>query len=210
MIDHLVEIVLATGALGTAAFGIVEALKWTPIGEIGFRSIRKVLGPIWKVLGVAYGEDFENLLRYQYKGAQEDLSRTLRQGVRIGLKADNAPGLAVFLGMIDKEKLSQAAQQVEEGNDLSENPDLRNVLGRFELAVDTRIDAAMTLAQSRYQGALRVIASFVALGIALIVGVILDELLLAAIVGVAAVPLAPIAKDIVTALQSAAQALRQR
>lgn len=208
MIDNLVEIVLATGALGTAAFGIVEALKWTPIGEIGFRSIRKVLGPIWKVLGVAYGEDFENLLRYQYKGAQEDLSRTLRQGVRIGLKANNAPDLAVFLGMIDEEKLSQAAQQAEVGEDLPD--DLRNVLGRFELAVDTRIDAAMTLAQSRYQGALRVIASFVALGIALIVGVILDTLLLAALVGVAAVPLAPIAKDLVTALQSAAQALRQR
>ena len=208
MVENLVEIVLATGALGTAAFGIVETLKWTPVGAFGFKSIPKVLGPIWEVLGVAYGKDFESLLRYQYKGERDALARTLRQGVRIGLKADNAPGLADHLGMVDKEQLRQAAQEAEGGEDLSD--ELRNVLGRFELAVDARIDAALTLARSRYEGAMRIMASIIALAIALIVGFILDNLLLATLVGVAAVPLAPIAKDVATALQSAAKALRQR
>lgn len=55
VIEEIGKIILATGALGTAAFGIVEALKWTRIGEAGYGSINKVLGPIMDTLNVAYG-----------------------------------------------------------------------------------------------------------------------------------------------------------
>ena len=88
--ENLGTIVLATGALGTAAFGIVEALKWTRLGEAGFRAILKVLGPIIELLRTAYGPDFQNLLRAQYRGDQRDLTRVIRQGVRVGLTAANA------------------------------------------------------------------------------------------------------------------------
>ena len=87
---------------------------------------------------------------------------------------------------------------------------LRNVLGRFELAVDTRVDAALTLAQSHYVGATRITASVFALLIALAVGIYLggDYIFQAILVGIAAVPLAPIAKDLAAALQSASKAIR--
>ncbi len=206
--ENLGTIVLATGALGTAAFGIVEALKWTRLGEAGFRSILKVLGPIIELLRTAYGPDFQNLLRAQYRGDQRDLTRVIRQGVRVGLTAANANQAARFLGMIDGERLTEAARQVEEGRELP--AELRNVLGRFELAVDTRIDAALLLAKSRYVGATRVTASIFALLIAVAVGKYLgnDYIFQSIVIGIAAVPLAPVAKDLVGALQSASKAIR--
>ena len=206
--ENLGTIILATGALGTAAFGIVEALKWTRLGEAGFRAILKVLGPIIELLRTAYGPDFQNLLRAQYRGDQRDLTRVIRQGVRVGLTAANANQAARFLGMIDGERLTEAARQVEEGQELS--AELRNVLGRFELAVDTRIDAALMLAKSRYVGATRVTSSILAILIAVAVGVFLGEgyMFQAILVGIAAVPLAPVAKDLVSALQSASKAIR--
>jgi len=206
--ENLGTIILATGALGTAAFGIVEALKWTRLGEAGFRAILKVLGPIIELLRTAYGPDFQNLLRAQYRGDQRDLTRVIRQGVRVGLTAANANQAARFLGMIDGERLTEAARQVEEGQELS--AELRNVLGRFELAVDTRIDAALMLAKSRYVGATRVTSSIIAILIAVAVGVFLGEgyMFQAILVGIAAVPLAPVTKDLVSALQSASKAIR--
>ena len=206
--ENLGTIILATGALGTAAFGIVEALKWTRLGEAGFRAILKVLGPIIELLRTAYGPDFQNLLRAQYRGDQRDLTRVIRQGVRVGLTAANANQAARFLGMIDGERLTEAARQVEEGRELS--AELRNVLGRFELAVDTRIDAALMLAKSRYVGATRVTSSILAILIAVAVGVFLGEgyMFQAILVGIAAVPLAPVTKDLVSALQSASKAIR--
>lgn len=41
----LATMVLATGALGTAPFGVVDGLKWTRLGESGFPTIKKLLGP---------------------------------------------------------------------------------------------------------------------------------------------------------------------
>jgi len=206
--DNLGTIILATGGLGTAAFGIVEALKWTRLGEAGFGSINRVLGPILELLRAAYGADFQSLLRAHYRGDQRELTRVIRQGVRVGLTAGNATQAAEFLGMIDGERLAEAARLVAEGRELP--AELRNVLGRFELAVDTRVDAALTLAQSHYVGATRITASVFALLIALAVGIYLggDYIFQAILVGIAAVPLAPIAKDLAAALQSASKAIR--
>jgi|SRR3989344_1392222 len=208
--ENIGTIILATGALGTAAFGIVEALKWTRLGEAGFGAILKILGPIIKTLEVAYGPDYRNLLRAQYRGDQRELVRTIRQGVRIGLTTTNAGQAAMFLGTVDAKILGKAVQQVEEGKELP--AELRNVLGRFELAVDARIDAALALAKNNYVGAVRGAASIAALLIALSVGFYLggDAVFKAILVGVAAVPLAPISKDLMTALQSASKAIRAK
>jgi hypothetical protein len=208
--ENIGTLIIATGALGTAAFGIVEALKWTRLGEAGFGAILKMLGPIIDTLQTAYGADFKNLLRAQYRGNQRELVRLIRQGVRVGLTPANAIPIASFLGIVDGKKLAEAAAQVRKGTDLS--PELRNVLGRFELAVDGRIDAALTLAQTKYVGATRVIASLVALFIALAVGAYMGPgyVFQALLVGIAAVPLAPVAKDLVTALQSASKAIRPK
>jgi hypothetical protein len=207
--DNLSEAVLAAGALGTAAFGIVEGLKVFPLlAEAGFTTLVKFLGPLMEALKTAYGPDSERLLRAQYRGDHINLTRTIRQGVRVGLTGSVADRLASSLGMVDAAKLKDAAEEVERGITLSD--DSRNVLGRFELAVDARIDAGLTLALDHYVRAVRIAASFVAIAIGVLVGAYLGMLFEGVIVGIAAVPLAPVAKDIGTAIRSAAEALRAR
>jgi hypothetical protein len=211
--ENIGTIVLATGALGTAAFGIVEALKWTWLGEAGFASILNILGPLVKTLETAYGRDYEKLLRGQYRGDQRELARSLRQGARVGLTSDNAGEAARFLKVVGEAELAAAATSLKEGSALSDAQ--RNVLGRFELAVDARIDAALTLAQSHYAGTQRCVASVIALVIAVAVGFWMRRteahfLLRSVLVGIAAVPLAPIAKDLVSALQAATTAIRTK
>jgi hypothetical protein len=206
--DDIGTIVLATGALGTAAFGLVEALKWTRIvGTIGFGSLRHSLGPIWESLETAYGPAYEQVLAGQYRGDARELVRAIRQGVRIGLTPDNAPRLAGFLGVLDGDALSRAAAHLPTAPTISD--DARYVLGRYELAVDARIESALAIAQSQYAGKLRTIAMILSLGIGVGVGIYLGQFFLGFLVGLAAVPVAPIAKDLVSALQAATTALRR-
>lgn len=210
MLDHLGAAVLAAGALGTAAFGIVEGLKSSKlIGEAGFSTIVRMLKALWEALHIAYGTDVEHLLRAQYRGDARELARVMRQGVRLGLTPGNAAAIATELGVVTAEALVDAARAVEAGLELT--PQQRNVLGRFELAVDARIESALTLALDRYKRAVIIAASVIAVGIALVVGRELGvpprESL---IVGLAAVPLAPVAKDVASALKAAATALSLR
>jgi hypothetical protein len=210
LIDHLGAAVLAAGALGTAAFGIVEGMKrWRFVGEAGFTTLLKLLAPLLDALTKAYGKDTERLLRAQYRGDSRELARIIRQGARLGLTPQNAAALATALGVVDPAKLVQVAQAIEAGKDLTAEE--RNILGRFELAVDARIESAMTLALDMYRRTVIIVAAFIAVAIALVVGWQLGvPLLQAVLVGVAAVPLAPVAKDVAAALKAAADALRAR
>ena len=208
MIDHLAATILAAGALGTAAFGIVEGLKrWSVIGDAGFRTIVHILGPI--IGALPYGPDTEALLRAQYRGDSQELARLLRQGVRLGLSVDNAETLASYLGVVGHAELRDAAAAAVAGTELTSEQ--RNIIGRFEVAVDARIAAATTLAHAQYAGTMKIAASIVAIALALVIGWRLNvDLLHALVVGLAAVPLAPIAKDVAAGLRAAAQAMGRR
>lgn len=213
-------LITATAALGGAAFGIVEGLKWTRLGNAGFGQIEAHLGPLLASLSYAYGEDYLKLLRGKYKGNQQDLRRTLRQGIRIGLNGKNASPLAEYVGIpSDPGQLEAVAEELDSGNELSE-PEGR-ILARFEAAVDARIDAALTMAQASYAGEMRLCATGVAVFISLATGAVLlvgggedmewwRTLGTALLVGLAAVPIAPVAKDLVTAIQAASSAIRGR
>lgn len=210
----LVEVVLATGAIGTAAFGVVDALKGTPLGLVGFHRISGTLGQsIMKAVDVAYGSGSRVLLQGFYRQDREKgaLGRALRQGVRVGLRAATAEDLAREVGtVVDPAKLKIAVEKLEEGRDL--DPEDQGVIGRFELAVDTRIDAALALAQASYTAWMRIAASGVALTLATVgTRAAMGEdfrWTIAILLGVAAVPLAPIAKDVASGLTSARRAAR--
>jgi hypothetical protein len=223
LLDSLGDLVLATGALGTAAFGIVEALKRTSmIGEAGFPAIPRLLGEaLMGALRKAYGPEVEDLLRAQYRGDLEALAKVLRQGMRIGLTPSNAEAIATTLGVVDAATLKAAATGLETGQELP--PELRNALGRFELAADARIDAALALARDRYARSAKITASLFALVVAVVVAVFIalgppdpnvgppvQVVLTGILVGLAAVPLAPVAKDIAAALKAATEALKAR
>lgn len=221
----LVDMILAAGALGTAAYGVVDGFKYSDgFASAGFNRIQETMGAnAYASLGKAYGNGYENLLRAQYLEGrkQGELVRTLRQGVRIGLTENNAAAMADEIGVIEGEDLKAIAANVRSGEGLSDNQ--KNMLSRFELAVDARVGAAVALADKSYKSIMQMRASVAAIGLAMVGAFGLREagvanmnsgtaetLLLALVVGVAAVPLAPIAKDVAKAVQSAAKATRRR
>ena len=215
--EDLGTMVLATGALGTASFGIVEALKWTRVGLCGFGQLRRILGDeVMGCLRRAYGPNVVEYLQALYREGRTsgELPRTLRQGARIGLTKEAAGELAHQFGaVVNRQALEDVAQKLVTGEDLSDSE--RGLLGRFELALDARIDAALSRANTSYVGGVRILASLVALGMAVAAwSWLLDgktvELYKAVLVGVAAVPLAPIAKDVVSALKSAGTAIGRK
>jgi hypothetical protein len=209
--DTLTGAIAAAGALGTASFGIVEGLKWTWLGAAGFGSVDGYLGAeLTRCLRVAFGPDFERMLRAQYRQdsqSQSALGKSLRQGVRIGLTGANAAGVASFLGTVDPAALKQAATNVEQARALSDAD--RAAIGRFELAADARIESALSRAQDVYLGWVRGSASVCALLLAELTAYTLQaSWQTGLLVGLVAVPLAPIANDLVAALQAATKAMR--
>jgi hypothetical protein len=210
-INTLSSAIAAAGALGTASFGIVEGLKWSALGTAGFGCIGEYLGnDLVGCLRSAYGPEFERLLRAQYRQdsqGQAVIAKSLRQGVRIGLTTANAENVARFLGTVTPAALKQAAAAVEAATPL--NDAQRGAIGRFELAADARIASALARAQDVYIGWVRGSASLCAIVLGIATALILgSDLVDGLIVGIVAVPLAPIANDVVAALQAATRAMR--
>jgi hypothetical protein len=186
------------------------------------------LDPLLPTLTAAYGADTMDLLKTQYRAgrAKGDLPRTLRQGVRIGFgmiptkdieKAAAGLGVAGDVALLAAGALELTRQQRPPA--AGEAPkalptvgdEQRAALARLETAIDARIDAALALAEMQYITQTKVLAMIVALVIAFGVGLYLgQDPALCFMVGIAAVPLAPVAKDLATALQEAVKVFRAR
>lgn len=212
LVSNLGTMILAIGALGTASFGIIDGLKWIGLGLFGFGQIPKLLGsPVMKALEIAHGPQYMKMLKGQYLANRTsgDLPKSIRQGARVGLTPETAVALAEEIGVVGATDLKAVAASLQKGKALTDNQ--RGVLGRYELALDTRIDAALALANDHYVNYMRFFASLVAIAIAFGVRQYTrGDILTTLIIGFTAVPLAPIAKDLATAIQSAAKAMRQK
>ena len=216
--EELTVMVVATAALGNAASAIVQALKWGRLRTAGFKRIRGTLGKTtMAAVESVFGPDTDELLRAQYRHdrSKGPLGKTLRQGARIGLNETNAEDLALVVGsaVSGKDLKDIAASLATSDSDL--NAAQRGLLARYELAVDERIDAALALAEETYTQWIRFWAIVVAITLALLAAFMLagdgdDWLLRGLLVGVAAVPLAPISHDLQKALTEAGKAVRPR
>lgn len=229
----LLTFIASAGALGTASFGIVEAFKGGNLGLAGFSAIKNSLTALKAAFKVAYGDGYLEFFKDQYreKRTTGPLRKTIRQGARIGLNPDNAAEIASAVGnAVPPEDLVAVAQALVAGDELT--PDQMRDLGRFELALDARIDACFSRAEIRYRTAMQKAASLVSIGLALVVAVALigfgevqtgagvadgdtqafasvpAVILTALIIGVIAVPIAPIAKDVTKAITAVTKALK--
>lgn len=233
--------IMATGAVGSAAFGVVEALKGTRVGTLGAERVRPVLGEdAWRALTLVYGESLDELVRESFRRGQEPLAELLRTGLRVALSSDDAasqlgknvpreahePELAVAVRTLRdhaRRALDESLEPSEEGDrepgddqGRADESDARAVLGRFEALIDARVEAAACAAQCAYASWMQRVAILVAVigaigaSIALEGGATPDALLSGLIVGVAAVPVAPVTKDLVALLGHASTALRGR
>lgn len=213
--DNVIAIIAATGGLGLASMSLVDALKAVPgggVSRIGFGYIREVLGLFDRIMARAAGERWEAVvLAHWINGRPRDEQiGVVRSLLRLGLNADTAGQLAV-IGNVEAQALGEAAAKLVAGAPLEEAE--INLIGRVEAAVEARLDAAFDLAEQAYRNTARVLAGLIALGLALAAAALLTRPInwsAAVLVGVLAVPIAPIAKDLVSALTAASRAVKAR
>jgi hypothetical protein len=133
--------------------------------------------------------------------------------IRLGLTPQTAAAVAP-VARVNAEALSVAVAKLERGEPLTE-ADL-NVIGRMNAVVEALMDAAFEAADQQYRNSCRLLAGLSAIGLA--VGAWLlwpaatanarPSFWTAFAVGLLAVPIAPVAKDLTSALSAAMQALK--
>jgi hypothetical protein len=216
--DDVIATIAAMGGLGLAAMALVDALKAVPgggVSRIGFSHIRKVLRMFDKVLARAAGDQWEAVVMAHWINGRDrdDQIGVIRSLLRLGLNPDTADQLAV-IGNVDPAALGKVAGKLTAGSALSETE--INLIGRVEAAVEARLDAAFDLAEQAYRNTARALSGLVAVVLAVTAGTLLStpaapiDPRIAALIGLLAVPIAPIAKDLVSALTASARAVRPR
>lgn len=214
--------IIAIGALGTAAFGLVDATKafGGGISRRGFAFVSTALEPFDAALKTALGDnpdcDWRSLMRAHWiNGRPKDEQKSIAVSlIQLGLTVDNAKTIAEA-GQVAPAALKAVVIALTNGTDLT--PDQLNVLGRFKATIEARIDAAYERADQAYRNSARAAAGLVSILLALAAVWIVKgvngtgtEYLAAILIGLVAVPLAPIARDIASALSTAARALGRR
>ena len=221
LLSNLPAAIIAVGALGTAAFGLVDAAKALPGGGIsrfGFKFIRQVIVtlappvPSLEASGLGQASMLNTLLSQWINGtATDDQVNIAKSLIKLRLTPETAAALAAATG-VDATLLIQVAQSIATGTALTSQQ--TDVYGRFDLLLTTLLDQAYQRADQRYRNAAKVLAIPVSVILAVVaannlpVGTASISPWAAVVVGLIATPLAPIAKDIASAIQTGAQALQ--
>lgn len=199
---------------------------------VGYGAVKSAIKPLRPALEVAYGVDVMEILAQQYRSGRSKGSApdTIRQGVRLGLPFMDVAEAAKVIGgvwkMSDANSTALAAALQATPAPGTEPPPApppgaidptQALAGRFATALDARITAAFTLADERYEAQAKLLSGLVAVLLALgfnyglgagLPGHARFSWLLAIGIGIVAVPLAPVAKDLSSSLQSALTAFK--
>jgi hypothetical protein len=208
-------LVTAIGGLGTAAFGLVDASKVLPFGGvnfIGFSGIRKTVSALTPVgSGNALSPDkiIATLKANWFNGtdlpSQKAIAKSL---IKLNLNPGNAEALAAATG-VDPGVLTTVATKITTGTPLT-SPET-DVYARFDLIVTALLDETYQHSDSSYRNWTRTIAAIVAVVLAVAGGHAISgdgKIWVYVLVGLLATPLAPIAKDLSTALATAVNAFQ--
>ena len=212
------------GALGTASFGLVDALKTLPgggISDAGFAFIKRAVK-------VFFGDDkrgteaLQNTLHGNWVNGREltDQKAIAKSLIKLRLNNTTADKFAAATG-VDEAILKSVGGKMSNNTPLS--PDETNVLGRFDLALSAILDDAYQHADQRYRNWAKVAAMLISITLACGGGLAIStheahaylgsqDMWVALIAGLLATPLAPVSKDLASALQAGvkvAQAVRK-
>ena len=224
-LNNIGTMLAAIAALGTAAYGLVDTTKvfWGGISNAGFGYIEKALRPFAPALVAAGGNDWPLTLHAHWINGmrKEDQKAIAKALIHLGLSPQNAAQLAVF-GRVDPTALQTVVQNLDAGNPLT--PADINVLGRFDSMIDAILDGGYERADQFYRNSSKALAAAFAIVLAVAGGALVaasinmgkvpddflssNEFVLAVLVGIVAVPLAPIAKDISSSLVAAVNAIK--
>ena len=225
ILPNLAQIITAAGGLGTAAFGLLEAAKpvnpW--IDRIGFGGIRQTVlaltpresggGAPHNALPQARILEtlFSNWINGIDLSSQKAIAKSL---IKLHLSPGNAAVLAQIAN-VDAEILLQVAACIASGTSLSQPQS--DVYARFDLILTAQLDECYQHADRQYRNWTRALAAGIAVLLALAGGWVLlgtngflghREMAEALLIGLLATPLAPIAKDLSTALATAVNTLQ--
>jgi hypothetical protein len=222
ILQGLPQVITAIGGLGTAAFGLVDATKpfWGGVNRLGFGRIQeavKSLTPGAAAQGLTQAKILETLKANWYNGkdlaGQKAIAKSL---IKVGLNPGNAQLLAAVTG-VDAKLLGSVAAKISIGTPLQ--ADESDAYARFDFILTTLLDEVYQDADQTYTNGTRVVAFAFALALAFVAGWSLKggeladywwsaEMGKAILVGVLATPLAPIAKDLSSALAAAVNTMQ--
>lgn len=213
----LPQVITAIGGLGTAAFGLVDATKALGggVNHFGFAAIKKTvmaLTPGQPTNALSQKKILETLKANWFNGtdlaSQKAIAKSL---IKLNLNPNNAAALAAETG-VDPAVLTSVATKIAGGTSLSTTPvNESDVYARFDLIVTALLDETYQRSDNRFRNWTRLVAAIVAVALALVAGATLNPPIgweLSALVGLLATPLAPIAKDLSTALATAVNTLQ--
>jgi hypothetical protein len=222
ILQNLPSIITAIGGLGVAAFGLVDSTKlfWGGANRIGFARIEEAvtaLTPGAAARGLTQARIVDTLRANWYNGrdlaSQQAIAKSL---IKLGMNPGNAAALAEATG-VDAATLQAVAAKIAAGTALSAGE--TDVYSRFDLILTALLDEVYQDCDQAYTNGTRMLAAVFAVVLAFVGGWVLKGGALirywwtkdmgeAVLAGLLAVPLAPIAKDLSSALVSAVNTMQ--
>lgn len=214
MAINMPQAVLAIGALGTAATGLVDSTKAFSggISRAGFGYIKQLIQRTVPAnqSGAGLGTNdilntlLANFMNGMDTGAQKAIAKSF---IKLYLNPTTAAALAAQTN-VDPAALTEVATKLAAMQPLtSEQAD---TYGRFDLALSALVDRAYERADQFYRNWCKVLACIFAIVLAYLGNRALATTLPRweiVIIGLVATPLAPMAKDIANAIQTASDSL---
>ena len=214
----LPKVVLAIGSLGTAAYGVVDVTKGFGggISNRGFGDIKKVVskfisaegndGASALALPSALATLRANWLNGMALADQKSIAKAL---VKLNLTKASARRMAAVAG-VDGDLLTIVADKIVTAESLSQQE--TDVYGRFDLLLTALLDQGYQRGDQRYRNSAKLVAVPVAIVLAVLGawaiaggGLTSADVWRAFVAGLLATPLAPIAKDLSSAIQAGAK-----
>jgi hypothetical protein len=207
----------ALSALATAAFGLLDASKafWGGVSNVGLGHIRTALTPFEPAFRAAVGPVWWDMVRANWLNgvAKAEQKASVARVLKLGLSEASAPTLAIG-AQVDGAALAAVAKKLRAGAELTDR-DL-DVLGRMNAALEAVLDHAFEKAEQQYRNVARLLAGVVAVALSLAGWALWEQLapgprpslMAALLVGLLAVPIAPVAKDLTSGLSAALHALK--
>lgn len=227
--DSIGNWVLLTGAVGTASMGLVEAGKAFSVrfgdvaiglGVAGLGAVKRSLGKDARAaVESVYGEGaYGRFLEGAWRKGPDELETVLRNGLRMALFSGGTTATAFVKDYGgDETKLAADVVLLRSGTAGADTAAARERVARLEAAIDARVQAAVASGRDQYAAACQVAAMVVAVVGCLIVSGSTSipaehrpPVPVALLIGFFAVPVAPVAKDVVTFLNSVRDAFGRR
>jgi hypothetical protein len=214
---NLPQATLAVGALGSAATGLVDTTKVFAVGisHAGFGYIKQLIARTvpkasgtQPATGLTTDDILETLLANWMNGMDTGAQKAIaRSFIKMHLNPATAAALAKEAN-VDPDSLISVAKKLASMDSLQTAE--ADTYGRFDVAISALVDRAYERGDQFYRNSCKALAALFSVALALAGDYSLSGVLpwwQAVVIGLIATPLAPVAKDIANAIQTASDAV---